>query len=213
MLTKLKHPTRALRAAALVAAALALVPVLTGCGGSGDDAEPASATQTAPNGDVYNGADVTFAQQMIPHHAQAIEMSDMIRGRDLSPEVEQLAAQIMAAQTPEIEAMTGWLTAWGEEVPETMRDHANAHGDGGQDIGQDMPGMMSSEEMDALESAPDAEFENMWLEMMVEHHEGAIDMATAEQQDGEFAEAIALAEAIEAGQADEIAQMQDLLES
>lgn len=213
MLTKLKHHTRALRAAALIAAALALVPVLTGCGGSGSDAEPASATQTASNGDVYNGADVTFAQQMIPHHAQAIEMADMTRGRDLSPEVEQLAVEIMAAQTPEIEAMTDWLAAWGEEVPETMRDHANAHGDGGQDIGQDLPGMMSDEEMDALGSAREAEFENLWLEMMIEHHEGAIGMATAEQRDGEFADAIGMAEAIEDGQADEIAQMQDMLES
>ena len=163
---------------------------------------------------MYNEADVTFAQQIIPHHAQAIEMADMTRGRDISPEVEQLAAQVMEAQTPEIESMTDWLTAWDEEVPPTMRDHANA--EGGHDMGDvndDMPGMMTGEEMEALQSARDAEFEDLWLQMMIEHHEGAIEMAKTEQQLGGFGDAVAMAEGIEASQADEIAQMQDLLES
>lgn len=120
----------------------------------------------------------------------------------------------MAAQTPEIETMTGWLTDWGEKIPETSRDHANAHG-GGQmpDMSDEMPGMMSPEEMEALESAPDGEFEDMWLEMMVEHHEGAIEMARTEQQDGEFAEAVTMAESIEAAQAAEVDQMKGLLGS
>ena len=201
-------PTLALAASALAAAA-----VLTACGNSDStDAEP-SATHTAANGEVYNDADVTFAQQMIPHHAQAIAMADMTRGRQLSPEAAQLAASIMEAQTPEIETMTDWLNSWGEDIPETMRDHANAHGDGMGDMeGDDLPGMMSQDDMDALESASDAEFEDMWLEMMVEHHQGAIDMAKDEQHDGRFSPAVDLAENIAAGQTAEVDQMTDLLE-
>jgi uncharacterized protein (DUF305 family) len=198
-------------AVVLATTALALAPMVAGCGGPDDSGGPTS-THTAPNGDVYNDADVTFAQQMVPHHAQAIEMVDLTRGRDVSPEVEALAAQVMAAQTPEIETMTTWLTAWNEEVPETSRDHANAH-DEGHDAGIDLPGMMSEEEMESLETASDAEFENIWLEMMVEHHEGAIEIARTEQDDGKFPEAIAMAEDIEASQAAEADQMKALLAS
>ena len=201
------------RAAALLATSILLVaPLLTGCGGSDSDDEPTT-TRTAPNGDVFNQADVTFAQQMIPHHAQAIEMADLTRKRDLSPEVAALADQILGAQAPEIETMTGWLTAWEEEVPETSRDHANAHSDEQMDMSGEMPGMMSPEEMESLASAPDAQFEDMWLEMMVEHHQGAIEMARTEQRDGEFADAIAMAQNIESGQADEVEQMTGLLGS
>ena len=209
-----KHRSRVRATVVLTFAALAAAGVLTACGTSDStDAEPA-ARHTATNGDVYNEADVTFAQQMIPHHAQAIEMADMTRGRELSPEVAQLAASIMEAQTPEIETMTDWLSAWGEDIPETMRDHANAEsGDGMGDMGDDdMPGMMSQDDMNALESASDADFEEMWLEMMVEHHQGAIEMAKDEQEDGAFSPAVDLAEDIAAGQTAEVDQMTDLLE-
>ena len=208
-----KHRSRIRTAVALTVAVVAAVAVLTACGTSDStDAEP-SAPRTAANGDVYNDADVTFAQQMIPHHAQAIAMADMTRRRQLSPEVAQLAASVMEAQTPEIEMMTDWLTSWGEEIPETMRDHANAHGDGMGDMeGDDLPGMMSQDDMDALESASDAEFEDMWLDMMVEHHEGAIEMAKDEQEDGKFSPAVDLAEDIAAGQTAEVDQMTALLE-
>jgi uncharacterized protein (DUF305 family) len=140
-------------------------------------------------------------------------MADMTRGRDLRPEVAQLAAGVMDAQTPEIETMTDWLTSWGEEVPETMRDHANAHeGDTEEMPGDDMPGMLSREDLEALESATGPEFEEMWLEMMVEHHRGAIEMAADEQEAGAFSPAIALAEDIEIGQTAEVEQMTELLD-
>ncbi|HET9998558.1 MAG TPA: DUF305 domain-containing protein [Nocardioides sp.] len=208
-----KRRSRVRATVVLTSALLAAAPALAACGNSSStDAEPA-ATRTATNGDVYNEADVTFAQQMIPHHAQAIEMTDMTRGRDLSPEVAQLAASIMEAQTPEIETMTDWLSAWGEDIPETMRDHANAHGDAVGDMeGEELPGMMSQDEWDALASAPDAEFEDMWLDMMVQHHRGAIEMAEDEQEDGMFSPAVGLAETIAAGQAAEVDQMTDLIE-
>jgi uncharacterized protein (DUF305 family) len=159
----------------------------------------------------FNQADVDFATDMIPHHAQALAMVDMTVDRELSPELTRLAEQIRAAQGPEIETMVDWLNDWDQPVPETMRDHVNAHGDGEMGMDSDMPGMMSEEEMAELEAAQSAEFEQMWLEMMIEHHEGAIEMATAEQSDGEYPAAIDLAEAIIAGQQAEIDEMHDLL--
>ena len=113
--------------------------------------------------------------------------------------------------------MTDWLTAWEQPVPETSLDHTNAEGHGHDEAGMDemgdMPGMMSAEEMDELEAASDAEFEPLFLEMMIEHHEGAVEMAETERADGEFADAIALAEAIESSQTAEIATMEGLLGS
>ena len=193
--------------AALVA--LAAVLALAGCG---EDDEPAAhaETHTASNGDEFNDADVAFATDMIPHHAQALSMVDLTLDRPLDPEVQQLVEDIRTAQAPEIEQMTDWLTAWEEPVPETMRDHANAHGDGHVETG-DMPGMMSAEEMAELEAAPDAEFQDLFLEMMIEHHEGAVEMAKTEQSDGHFKPAVDLAKSIESSQTEEIELMQGLL--
>ena len=181
---------------------------LSACG-EDEPADPPAASQTE-----HNEADVEFAQSMLPHHAQALAMVDLTRGRQLDPEVQELADAIMAAQTPEIETMTDWLTSWGEEVPETTRDHMNAEGHGGGhgSMGDtsDMPGMMSEEEMSELEAADDAEFQDMWLEMMIEHHQGAIEMAVAEQSDGQYQPALDLAEDIETAQAKEVSVMEQL---
>jgi len=188
---------------AALAAAAALTLTLSACG-SDDPVDDPSAIQTADNGEVFNGADVVFARDMIPHHAQALEMVELTEGRTLDPEVQQLADAIRSAQDPEIETMSGWLTAWGEDVPDTSS----------MDMGDmDMSGMMTSEDMAALATAPDTEFQDMWLSMMVEHHTGAIEMAQVEQADGEFADAITLAEEIEASQSEEIATMEQLLAS
>lgn len=204
---------------------LGLSLVLTGCGDDSDDGADPAATQTASNGDVFNDADVEFASSMIPHHAQALQMVDLTVGRTLSPEVQSLADQIREAQAPEVEQMTDWLTAWDVPVPATSLDHAHAdgHGEGegsdgmgdpeGMEGMDDMPGMMSADEMAELESASDAEFEPLFLEMMIDHHQGAIEMAQTQQADGSFADAIALAEAIEASQTAEIETMQGLLGS
>jgi uncharacterized protein (DUF305 family) len=178
------------------------------------------AEQTAANGDVFNDADVDFATAMIPHHAQALAMVDLTRGRELSAQVRQLTEDIQAAQGPEIEKMVDWLTECDQPVPETMRDHANAEdsdGMSGHDMNDetdsDMPGMMTDEELANLEAAQGQEFEDMWLEMMIEHHEGAIEMAQDEQADGAFELAIDLAESIETSQQAEIDHMRELLAS
>jgi uncharacterized protein (DUF305 family) len=213
-----------LRGAVALMLAVGLGPALTACGGSDSDGAPA-AVHTASNGDVFNDADVAFATAMIQHHAQAIAMVAMADGRPLDPAVTKLMEQIRDAQAPEIETMTGWLTDWDQKVPATVNDHAHgAHddmggmgsdGDSGTSMGPEtgagMPGMMSAEQMDELENASDAEFQDMWLEMMVEHHQGAIDMARDEIENGRYGDAVALAKNIESSQQQEIETMQGML--
>ena len=195
---------RTTRAVSATALGLTLALTAAACGGGdtgGETSAQASATE-------HNDADVAFASEMLQHHAQALTMVDLTQGRDLDPEVQQLADDIRAAQAPEIETFTGWLTDWDETVPDT--------GDAmeGMDAAEmDMPGMMSAADMTALEDAPDGDFQTMWLEMMIEHHSGAIDMAEAETEQGQYKPAIDLAEEIAESQAGEIQTMEDLLAS
>lgn len=187
----------------LMSITFAVVAALTvaGCGSDTD-----SNDSTGSGGAQFNEADVTFAQQMIPHHEQAVEMATMAQEQASSTEVKQLAAKIEAAQGPEIDTMTGWLEDWGQEAPSDSMG-------GMDDSGSDMSGMMSDAEMESMGAATGAEFDQMFLTMMIEHHTGAIEMAKTEQQAGENPDAIALAEKIEADQTAEIAQMEDLLGS
>lgn len=200
-----KPAPRARARSGLIAALVALLlTALTACGGQ--VADPAA------NGAAYNDADVRFATEMIQHHAQALQMVDLTVGRALDPEVQALAEAILGAQGPEIETMTTWLTDWGQPIPSTSRDHVNAEGGDGDSEMMDMPGMMSGEEMAVVESAPDAEFQTLWLTAMIRHHEGAIQMAGVEKAGGRFPEAVELAASIEVAQAAEIAEMKRLLD-
>ncbi|RYC14578.1 DUF305 domain-containing protein [Nocardioides zhouii] len=202
--------TRALGALTLTAA---LALTAAACGN--DDASTATSSEVSTT--EHNDADVEFASQMLQHHAQALSMVDLTIERPLDPEVQQLAEQIREAQAPEIETFTDWLTDWDEEVPETVRDHSNAGHDmddmGGSMDDENMPGMMTSDDMGALEDASDADFQTMWLEMMVEHHEGAIEMAKSEQGDGQYKAAVDLAGDIATSQTAEVETMKGLLES
>ena len=150
----------------------------------------------------FNEADVMFATDMITHHRQAVEMAELAETRAKGAEVKDLAARIKQAQDPEIQQMSAWLTAWGKPIP---GDH------GGMDMSGSMPGMMSTQEMGDLMNASGAEFDQMFLTMMIAHHQGAIEMAQAEQADGMNADAIALAAQVEQAQTEEIATMQALL--
>lgn len=209
--------TRIARGAAAAVLTLTIAGGLAACGDdeTTDTADTPSQTQTASNGDVFNDADVQFATDMMQHHAQAIEMVTLTQGRSLDPEVQQIADDIREAQVPEIETMTDWLTAWDQEIPATSMDHANAGHDmedmGGESMDMNMPGMMSADEMDSLENASDTDFQQLWLEMMIEHHTGAIEMAEAEQQDGVNEDAKALAGTIVETQQAEISTMEGLL--
>jgi uncharacterized protein (DUF305 family) len=195
---------------ALLALLLAGVLTLAACG-SDDTSNPSGNTSTAQ----FNDADVEFAQAMIPHHQQAVEMSQMAQTHADSPQVKQLASDIEAAQGPEIDTMTQWLQEWGQDVPSS-----SGGGMGGMDIGDgshmdtgDMPGMMSDDDMHQLDQAHGASWDRMFLTMMIRHHQGAIEMATTEQDHGENPDAVALAERIEDAQTAEIATMKDMLSS
>lgn len=176
----------------------------------------------------HNDADVMFAQMMIPHHKQAVEMSDMMLAKgDISPEITELATKIKDAQGPEIETMTGWLEAWGEPTePEGGMENHDMSSMGGdetmeamdgndsmEDMGgmSGMEGMMSEDQMAALESAEGTEASRMFLESMTAHHEGAVGMAQDELDNGQNPEALALAETIIETQNAEIAEMEELL--
>ena len=183
---------------------------LTACGeDSEDDATSSTSTGSAAT---FNDADVTFAQQMIPHHEQAIEMAQMAQGRASSGEVLELAADIEAAQGPEIDTLQGWLEAWGEEGPYGEMDGMD-HGDMGDNSGGAMPGMVDEGDMNDLMAASGTDWDRMFLEMMIEHHEGAVEMAQVEVDQGESPEAVAMARKIIRDQQAEITQMQRLVES
>jgi uncharacterized protein (DUF305 family) len=211
--------TPATLGAATLAATLAvtLAVTLAACGsddGGDHGGHDPSAVETARNGDEFNHADVAFATAMIPHHAQAVQMANLAADRPLPAALRTLVDGVHTAQVGEVETMVTWLTDWGQEIPETSMDHVNAGHDmasmGDPDEGG-MPGMMSAEEMVELEAATDAEFPDLWMTMMVEHHEGAIAMAETEQEDGHFPAALDLADAVIEAQQAEIAAMESLL--
>ena len=194
---------------AVAALVLGLTLALTGCGST----EEPSSSSTVSTTD-HNEADVTFASRMIQHHAQALSMVDVTRGRDLDPQVATLVEDIQDAQAPEIQTMSAWLQEWDEEIPATVRDHSHADMGGmDDDTGTDMPGMMSDSQMSDLRHAGDADFQVMWLEMMVEHHEGAVQMAATEEANGRFKDAVNLAEDVRRSQTAEIDAMRTILGS
>lgn len=194
-----------------VAAAIALAGCAFGSGSSAPQTSSASAATSMPgmgsgmtsgSGPAaaadHNAADVTFAQMMIPHHAQAVEMSDvMLKKKDVPASVTALAARIKAAQGPEIETMTGWLKGWNE--PATMPS------------GHSMGGMMGDADMKKLEAAKGAEGARLFLKQMIAHHEGAIMMAKTENTAGKNADAVKLSKDIVTAQEAEIQEMQKLL--
>jgi uncharacterized protein (DUF305 family) len=188
----------------------AAAAVLGACGG-GMDHNGMNDGGTQPSASVpatadFNAADVTFATSMIPHHQQALEMAEFAVAKATNAQVKDLAGRIQKAQDPEIATMSGWLRQWGQPIP-------TASGSGGHaDTGHSgMPGMMSDQEMKDLMAASGADVDRMFLQMMVRHHQGAIEMALTEQQQGKHADAKKLAEKIAADQTAEIKEMQDLL--
>lgn len=173
---------------------------LTACGGEDETSDKALATETARNGDVYNTADVEFATAMIPLHAEALAMVDVALPRDLSPEARAVADEVQLEGSAEVQEMTSWLTSWDEPIPETVRDHVNAgHGD---EHGDDHEA--ASEDLAELEAARGAEFEELWIDLMVENHEEAISVAETEQSDGIFQPGVDLAESIATAHGDRV---------
>jgi uncharacterized protein (DUF305 family) len=198
-----------LRSVAVLAVAAPLA--LVACGGDDGGSSSASTSLPAVTSDAatgapasdFNDADVEFLQGMIPHHEQAIEMAEVALDPSVgaSAEVVDIATRIKAAQDPEIEQMTAWLTAWGQPL---QMDTS-----GGHDMSS-MEGTMTAEEMDMLGAATGAEFDAMWTEMMIRHHQGAISMAQDVKANGANPDVLQLADQIIAAQQAEVTELQAL---
>jgi len=215
------HFRRIFMGGAAAVTVLSTVLIVGACGTDESGTTPASvapvvSSQTAGavvdgSGEDFNDADITFAQEMIPHHRQAVEMAALTSERTENVDLLALAQQISAAQQPEIDTMTGLLDSWGAEVPADMTGMGEMEGMDHGPTG--MPGMMSAEEMASLEAAQGADFDRMFFEMMIAHHEGAIEMAQVELDNGADPAALALAQEIIDAQQAEIMQMQGLLDA
>ena len=195
--------------AARVAAVLAVVAAalfLASCSSPASDShtgheqsdEPVITGQPAG----YNPDDVAFATNMIPHHQQAVDLSALVPDRSTNAELVALANQISAAQQPEINVMKVLLVQWNEN-PDANSGHAGH--------GNTMQGMVDAATMTKLESLNGAEFDKLWLESMISHHQGAIEMAKAEIANGDNVDAKNLAKDIVTTQEAEIGQMKQML--
>ena len=223
---------------ALLAATAAAVLALAGCAGNGTDSTTATETspgavmsETTTGGTLttatgqdseHSAADVMFSRMMIPHHQQAIEMSDIILDKDDVPaDVRTMAEEIKAAQGPEIEQMRQWLERgggpggpqggpmMGDDVPGPTGDHM-----GGADDAAGMPmmdGMLSGQEMRELSDARGPDAARLFLEQMIAHHEGAIEMAQDEVSDGTYPPTVELARSIIQTQQREIDRMREMI--
>lgn len=193
------------------APAVLLAAVLAGCsGGSAGSEDPgraahgsghehSSSSSPAPSTAHADEADVRFMQMMIPHHAQAVEMTKLAAERAVTPPVKRIAARIKAAQGPEITLMSRWLKERGEDVPSGHAMH------------KQMDGMLSPAQMSALRKAHGRTFDRLFLRGMIQHHQGALMMARTERSHGHQARALELADHILSSQAREIATMKRML--
>ncbi|MGX6607357.1 DUF305 domain-containing protein [Micromonosporaceae bacterium Da 78-11] len=215
-----------LRRALLAGVAVSATIVLSACAGDtspsgyGMDRGPGMMSSGAPTvAATFANADVMFARMMIPHHRQAIEMADLAGTRAADPEVKALAMTIKAAQQPEIDTMTGWLSgALGMPMP-GVSGGMPMPGSSGLSMPSTMPGMgdggmqgsMSQADMTKLAALKGAVFDKQFLTMMIGHHRGAITMAKQEAVAGGNADAKALAAKMVTDQQAQIATMQNIL--
>lgn len=210
-------------------AVLAAVAAIGACSNSAtkeattSSASASTQTTTSVQAAAHNQADMNFVHMMIPHHQQAVEMSDIILAKQgIDGRVVDLAKQIKAAQGPEIEKMQGWMSQWGPGM-----DHGGMSGMPGMDHGgmsgmpgmggmgdmAGMDGMMSSAEMDALKSAQGVDASKLFLTGMIKHHQGALTMAQDEIKNGQFPDAVTMAKSILDSQQKEIDTMNQILNS
>jgi uncharacterized protein (DUF305 family) len=194
----------------LATGALALTAFLAGCG---DSTEPAGGGSTATTADaeqavqMHNEADTMFAQMMIVHHEGAVEMAQLAQEQAVTPEVQELAGEIEEAQGPEIGLMRSWLQQWGEPTAADDDMAGMGHGDAG---GMEMDGMSQEEAMAELEGLSGEAFDARFLELMVEHHRGAVTMAQTAMDEGQQPDVRELAEQVVTDQEAEIERMEQL---
>jgi uncharacterized protein (DUF305 family) len=193
-------------------AALAAAVALSSCSGSSSSGGQTNHATSAQNTEssvrvlpaaIHNADDVSFAQKMIPHHQQAVDMAAMVRVNTGNPDVIALASHIKADQQPEIQAFTAWLVQWGQEVP-PPGGHAGHAGMG-------MDGMVDPATMNKLQSLKGADFDTLWMQAMIGHHQGAVTMSQAEIAHGQNPDVISMAKLIVTAQQKEIDYMKHLL--
>lgn len=164
-------------------------------GGPGDAGRTARPGERLGDSEArVTAADVRFAEGMIPHHRQALEMAVLVPPRTASPEVRGLAGRITAAQRPEIAAMTSWLASVGR-APGGHGDHR----------------AVTLEQMNRLRAARDEAFDRLFLRLMIAHHEEALRMAGSRLRQGADRVMLAIAQDVVSGQGVEIARMRRLL--
>jgi uncharacterized protein (DUF305 family) len=187
--------------------AAAVVIVLASCSG------PATPERTGPTGPSathdsrsaeHNAADVAFAEGMIPHHRQAVDMTAMVPSRSTNPDLLVMATHISSDQQAEILTMKGLLAQWG--VPD-----APSHENPGNHMGMHIAGMVDGATLNKIQSLSGPSFDELWMTSMISHHQGAIAMAQNEIDRGRSPDAIKLAKMIISAQQREIAQMNHLL--
>ncbi len=193
---------------AVALGALSAVAVVTSCSNSSSmDQHAAHSTMTTPTTTVAaeaqpganNANDVTFARNMLAHHEQAIQLAAMVPSNTTNQQLIALAQKITGEQEPEIQAFTIWLVQWGQNP---NADHG-MHGS--------MQGMVDQATIDKLQNLNGADFDKLWLQSMISHHQGAIEMAQAEIAHGQNPDAIAMAKSIITTQQAEIDQMKQML--
>ncbi|MBV1852795.1 DUF305 domain-containing protein [Catellatospora tritici] len=198
------------RPAALLTAAVAAA-LLGGCGtdhaGMGHGAMPDAAIAGSASAAAFNATDVMFVQMMIPHHQQAVQLSDLAASRANDARVKQLAAQIKTEQQPEIDTMLDWLDAYKQPTLSS----------GGMDMGHGadhgaMAGMATDAQLKALGQASGTPFDRMFLTLMIAHHQGALTMADQELVDGTNPLVRQLAQQVVNSQSTEIATMRSILD-
>ncbi|NBY15968.1 MAG: DUF305 domain-containing protein [Actinobacteria bacterium] len=183
-----------------IAIALTVLTLLTGCARINTANSPNNHMSQMPGTNTSaNASDIMFVQMMIPHHSQAIEMSDYAKTNTTNPVVLALAAKISAAQQPEIDLMGNWLHQWGIHDMHEM------------DMNMSDDGMLSDSQMATLKAATGKEFDKLYLTGMIAHHQGAVAMAQEVLVDGQNSRVHELATNIVESQTSEIAQMQEMV--
>ncbi|WP_369193922.1 DUF305 domain-containing protein [Streptomyces djakartensis] len=160
---------------------------------------PEEAADRRTENDSPNSADVSYVRMMIEHHAQALEMTGLVRERAESKGVERIAERIAAGQKPEIEAMKGWLKSYGKPLKAERHDHAA------------MPGMATEAQLKKLRAAEGSAFDHLFLTLMTTHHQGAITMATEVKGQGNNIRVEEMADEVIAQQTSEITRMRNML--
>ncbi|MEH1130589.1 DUF305 domain-containing protein [Micromonospora sp. CPCC 206061] len=196
--------TRIRSLALLASAAGAVIALVAGCGG--DSASPSDGAtplaETPASATAFNDADVMFAQQMIPHHQQVVDLAKLAQTKASSAGLKRLAADMKAADTTVVSTITTMLTGWGKP---TAMEGEMAHGS--------MPGMTSEKDVDMLKSMSGTEFDRMFIQVMIAHHNGSMQMTMEQQSNGASPEAKALAGQMHQTQTEQVARLQEILDS